>query len=163
MSDFITKCFKAKLFQQIFARLVHLFKSMSLLAALGDIFLCLFAGKFLAFRTEIYVLFLAAFSYLAVFSEFVAVGGNCAAAAAGDVLGVKLSFAVGKFKSEKSSHTLVVPLGGDVNETFVAHYSAAGNCFHILFYPFSSNALPNCRAFLFYHIKPIPSTVKIFP
>ena len=136
---------------------MHLFKPISLLAALGNILLNLFAGKFLAFRTERNVSLLAAFSYLAVFAEFIAVCGNCAAAAAGDVLGVKLSFAVRKFKSEKSSHTVVVPLGGDKNGTFVAHNSAAGNCFHIILsFQFKNACL------LFYHIKPHTSTARIF-
>ena len=112
---------------------MHLFKPHSLLAALGNIALYLAAGKFLAFGAELHVLFLAAFSYLAALAELVAVGGDGAAALTGDVFGVKYPLSVGVFVGEESSHCVIVTLGGNKNGTFIAHYPAAGNCFHIYF------------------------------
>lgn len=124
------------LLQKLPAGIMHLLKSKALLTSFGDIALYLIAGESLALGTELHVLLLAAFSYLTVLAELVAVGGNCAAAAAGDVLGVKYPLSVGIFMSEKSAHSVIVTLGGDKDGTFIAHYSAAGNCFHFYIHSF---------------------------
>lgn len=110
---------------------MHLLKSQTLFAALGNIALYLITGVIFALGTEHNVPFLAAFSYLAALAELVAVGGHGAAAAAGNVFRVKFSFTAGVFVSEEFPHRVVVSLGSDKDGTFIAHYSAAGNCFHI--------------------------------
>ena len=64
---------------------MHFAKAEHLLAVLGNVLLCLNAGKLLALGAEVNVLFLAALSYLAALAELIVVGGYCAAAVTDDI------------------------------------------------------------------------------
>ena len=68
---------------------MHFAKAEHLLAVLGNVLLCLNAGKLLALGAEVNVLFLAALSYLAALAELIVVGGYCAAAVTYDILGIE--------------------------------------------------------------------------
>ena len=103
---------------------MHFAKAEHLLAVLGNVLLCLNAGKLLALGAEVNVLFLAALSYLAALAELIVVGGYCAAAVTDDILGIEY-LAHGILMGKVFSHGLVVPLGGYVNGTLAAHHSAA--------------------------------------
>ena len=104
---------------------MHFLKPETLLAALGRVFVYLFAGKILTLRTEHDVPFLAALPYTAALAELVAVGGYGAAAAAGYVLGIKFPLLGGIFVGKVFSHCIIVPLCCDIDGAFIAHYSAA--------------------------------------